>query len=211
MNDIGKKERKLTKAEEKRKEEFEAMAAKLSKEGYTQKMIGINNTELNTMVYLLPLPIMALFIVLYIVLGHRLHIGVFELLVSLVVFYALIMVHEALHGVTWMLFAKNRWKSISFGFIKETFNPYCNCNEPLKKYQIILGTLMPTLILGVGFGIASLIFGSTTLLIIAVLNLLGCGGDLLVILKLLLFKSDASKILFIDHPYEIGTAVFEKR
>lgn len=211
MNDSEKQERKLSKAEAKRKEEFETLAAKLSNEGYTQKLIEISKTEMSTTVFLVILPLIIPFIILYIILGHEWTFGIAEILIPLIAFCVLIVVHEALHGITWMLFAKNKWRSISFGIIRESFTPYCNCKEPLKKYQIILGALMPTIILGVGFGVAALVFGSSTLLITAFFNIMGCGGDLLIILKLLLYKSDASSKLFIDHPYEIGTAVFEKR
>lgn len=211
MSESNKTERKLSKAELKRKEQFEAMAEKLAGEGYTQKMIGISNLEMTTKSLLVTIPIMILFVILYFLLGHEWNLGVVKLLISLVIFFVLVVVHEGLHGITWALFAKSKLKSISFGIIMESFTPYCNCNEPLKKYQIILGSIMPTVILGVGVGVASLVFGSTMLLVIALFNLMGCGGDLLVILKLLSYKSDATDILFIDHPYEIGTAVFERK
>ena len=48
------------------------------------------------------------------------------------------------------------------------------------------------------------------LLAVAILMIFGGGGDLLVTYKLLRFKSEAKDVLFIDHPYELGTAVFER-
>lgn len=211
MKDLEKSERKLSRAEIKRKEEFERLSAKLVSEGYTQKLIEISKTELNTMAFLVTLPLIIPFLILFFALGHKWDTDIIGVFVSILIFCVLIVVHEALHGVTWMIFAKNKWRSISFGIITESFTPYCNCNEPMKKYQIILGALMPTLILGVGFGIAAIISGSALLLLTAFLNFMGCGGDLLVTLKLLSYRSDAQSLLFIDHPYEIGTAVFEKR
>lgn len=210
MKNKEKKERKLSKAEIKRKEEFEVLADKLSNEGYAQKLIGISETEMNTKVFLVTIPIMIPFLALYFLVGNKWNLGDAGFFISIAIFCVLIVIHEGLHGVTWALFTKNKWKSISFGIMVESFTPYCNCKEPLKKHQIIIGALMPTIILGVGFCIAAIIFGSTLLLFTAFLNILGCGGDLLIILKLLLYKSDAADILFIDHPYEIGTAVFEK-
>lgn len=211
MRDTPKKERKLSKAEIKRKEEFEQLAAELSREGYTQKLIDIRQSEMNKQVFLVTIPIFIPFLILYFVLGYKWDLDVWGLLLSIVLFFILIVVHEALHGVTWMFFAKNKWKSISFGIIMESFTPYCNCKEPMKKHQIILGSLMPTVILGVGLGIAALITGSTMLLFTAFLNIMGCGGDLLVIWKLLTYRSDAANSLYIDHPYKIGTAIFEKK
>ena len=69
---------------------------------------------------------------------------------------------------------------------------------------------MPTIILGVLMGAVAVISGSTILLFIAVLMLFGGGGDMLVTMKLLRYKSVSEDVLFIDHPYEVGTAVFEK-
>lgn len=211
MKDTEKKERQLSKAEEKRKEEFETMAAKLSDEGYTQKLIEIGKVEMNTMVFVTALPIIIPLLILYFVFVNDWSVGAIDLFIAIVIFFASIVIHEVLHGVVWMIFAKNKWRSIAFGFIKETATPYCNCKEPLKKYQIILGTLTPALILGVGLGIVAIICGSMMLLVAAFLNIFACGGDLLIIIKLLLYKSDATSVLFIDHPYEIGTAIFEKR
>lgn len=211
MKDLEKNERKLSRAEIKRKEEFERLSAKLVSEGYTQKLIEISKTELNTMAFLVTLPLIIPFLILFFALGHKWDTDIIGVFVSILIFCVLIVVHEALHGMTWMIFAKRKWRSISFGIITESFTPYCNCNEPLKKYQMILGALMPTLVLGVGFGIAAIVSGSSMLLFTAFLNIIGGGGDLLVTMKLLSYRSDAKKVLFIDHPYEIGTAVFEKR
>lgn len=210
MKENKKKERTLSKAEIQRKEAFEQLAARLSGAGYTQKLIGISQSEMNTKAYLVTIPLMIPFLILYFVLGHSLELDIIPFLISIAVFFVLIVVHEALHGVVWSVFAKSKWKSISFGVIMESFTPYCNCNEPLKKHQLITGSLAPTVILGVGFGIAALLTGSTLLLFIAFWNILGCAGDLMVVWKLLSYQSAASDILFIDHPYEIGTAVFEK-
>lgn len=209
-NEKEKKERKLSKAEIKRKEEFEVLADNLIKEGYTQKFIGIDEREMNTKGFFVTLPFIILFLIVYFLLGNKWNMKEFDYFIIMVLYLILIVVHEGIHGVTWACFAKRKWKSISFGFIVQSLVPYCTCKEPLKKHHIIIGSLMPTIILGVGFGIAAVISGSSMLLLITFLNILGGGGDLLVTMKLLSYKSDALEKVFIDHPYEIGTAVFER-
>ena len=54
----------------------------------------------------------------------------------------------------------------------------------MRKYQMILGSMMPTIVLGFIPGIIALINGSTVLLFIAILMIIGGGGDLLVTFKL---------------------------
>lgn len=66
-----------------------------------------------------------------------------SLLWLFVVLAALTVAHELVHGIFWSIFAKSRWKSISFGFIVQSLSPYCTCNEGLTKVQYIIGAAMP--------------------------------------------------------------------
>ena len=75
---------------------------------------------------------------------------------------------------------------------------------------MIIGSLMPTIILGFIPAIIACIINSYFLFIISVVMILCGGGDFLITFKLLLYKSSSEDTLFIDHPYELGTAVFEK-
>ena len=204
------KERKLSKAELKRKEAFEKLTEQLTADGYKTKLLTVTVAEANIYAVVAALPFILPLIVLYFAVGNELSIESLTFLLAHAIFIVLIVVHELIHGITWACFAKDGWKSISFGFVVEYLTPYCSCNQPMKKGQIILGALMPTLILGFLPGVIAIVTGSSLLLIVAVLMILGGGGDLLIIFKLLRYKSDAKDVLFIDHPYEVGTAVFER-
>ena len=48
--------------------------------------------------------------------------------------------YEAIHGLVWGLINK--------GLIREYLTPYCCCGSPLLRGQYILGSVMPTIILG---------------------------------------------------------------
>lgn len=207
-----KKERKLSEAELKRKAEFDALTEKLVAEGYTpnHQIMGVFAANVLALVVVIPFAV-ALF-VLYYVMGNRFSINSgWDNIIVLGVFLVLIVIHELIHGITWASFVKGGWKSISFGFIAEYMTPYCSCNQPMKKGQVILGAFMPTLILGFLPCIVACFLGSSVLFAIGILMIFGGGGDLLIIFKLLLYKSPSKDVLFIDHPYELGTAVFEKR
>lgn len=204
------KERKLSKAELKRKEEFEQLTEKLVAEGYRPNHITIGVVEANLLALVTGLPFIIPLVVAFIAAGHTYDLEYWTMLVVFAIFIVLTVVHELIHGITWAHFAENGWKSISFGIIMEYLTPYCSCNQPMKKHQIIIGSLMPTIVLGFIPGIVAVISGSEVLLAVAILMIFGGGGDFLVTYKLLRFKSEAKDVLFIDHPYELGTAVFER-
>lgn len=210
MKEKKSKERKLSKAEQKRKEAFEQLTEKLMAQGYKPGNLLISPLEANVLSVVIVLPFVVALLIAYSLVGHEIQFSNRNLLISYVGFILFIVVHELIHGATWAFFAEGGWKTISFGFNAEYLTPYCNCNQPLKKKHMIIGALMPTIILGVLMGAVAVISGSTILLFIAVLMLFGGGGDMLVTMKLLRYKSVSEDVLFIDHPYEVGTAVFEK-
>ena len=140
--------------------------------------------------------------------GNELEPIVF-LILSISFFFSLV-IHEAIHGFFWGLFAKNHWKSIDFGVIWQSLNPYCTCCEPLNKIEYIIGSMRPGIILGIIPSIISIINGNILLLSFGVMEILSAGGDLLVIIVILKHKSNTSTI-FLDHPTEIGLVCFEKQ
>ena len=131
-----------------------------------------------------------------------------DLLFAFLAFVVLTVVHELVHGLTWSLFAKSGWKSVSFGVIWKYLTPYCPCNEALSSSAYIVGALMPTLVLGILPVLAAYATGSLFLLVVGLLMILGGGGDLTIALKMLRFKPDGGEVLYLDHPYECGLVAF---
>lgn len=204
------KERKLTKAELKRKEEFEKLSERLAAEGYRPNHITMSVLMGNVLALVTALPFVLPMLIVFMIIHEGISLGPAELLVFLVLMILLTVVHELIHGITWSRFVEGGWKSISFGFIAEYLTPYCSCNQPMKKHQIIIGALMPTLLLGIIPGIIALFTGSSLLMALALVMIVGGGADMMIACKLLLYRSKCKEVLFIDHPYELGTAVFEK-
>ena len=132
------------------------------------------------------------------------------LVVLLMLVLCLSILHELIHGITWSIFAKNHFHSIDFGFIWSSFSPYCTCSEPLKKWQYLLGTAMPTLVLGGGAAAVSVMTNQLLLFILAEFMIISGGGDFLIILKSMLYHTDKQESVYCDHPYECGFVVFEK-
>lgn len=113
----------------------------------------------NIMALVLTVPVIVL-MGLFAYLCNRVSFYDGSLLWLFVVLAALTVAHELVHGIFWSIFAKGRWKSISFGFIVQNLSPYCTCNEGLTKVQYIIGAAMPTILLGIVPAICSVFLGS---------------------------------------------------
>jgi len=204
--------RKLTKAELKRKAEFETMSEGLKAEGYAMHSLTMSALFGNLIALLIMLPIIVLLFAGYIAYNdsYELDFGMWETFIFFIVVIILTVMHECIHGITWSIFAKNHWKSIAFGFIVQYLTPYCNCKDPLKKHEIILGALMPTIVLGIIPAVVFLVLDNALLFLVSIVMIVGGGGDMACVIKVLGYKSKYKDKLYIDHPYELGIVVFEK-
>ena len=128
---------------------------------------------------------------------------------SFIVFYILgIVIHELIHGFIWSLYCDNGFKSIKLGFNMKSFNPYAHCKEAIPAGGYKIGTIMPTIIVGIIPYIIGLITNNYTLAFVAAALIVSGAGDALVISTIRKVKSD---VLVCDHPTECGCAVFEKK
>ena len=211
---MARKERKLTKAEERRLARFRAQIAAYEAEGWQRRDLTASPATANTLGsfygILLCVPLGLLFVLLG---GAPLTrpgddflfrwLGLFAALLVLTV------VHELIHGLTWARFAKGGWKSIEFGVIWKSLNPYCTCAEPVGRGQYLTALLMPCLVLGVIPSIAACFTHSLWLLAAGLLMTAAAGGDLLIASLILKNKMPAGT-LYLDHPTEIGLVCFTR-
>lgn len=214
MNTRGQKEkeRKLSKAEQKRKIQFEQMKEQLEAQGYVEHDLTVGLVYANIMAVILGMPISIIF--LFAFFWHNPGSGgsadIADFVLFFVLFFILICVHELIHGIVWAIFAPSRWKAVEFGFIKEYLTPYCTCSEPLQRRQYIIGALMPTVVLGVLPAVGAVVTGSYFLLILSIALIFGGGGDMIIVWKLLRHRSAAQDVVYIDHPYAAGIVAFER-
>lgn len=209
-------EKKLTEKEQKRLEVFEEKSSQLESQGYKKSLLLLSPLSANLGSLLITLPIVVVFVAGCILFNKGIklpeNLRAFSLyyFITIILSFVGIVIHELIHGLFWAIQNPIHGKAISFGFNKKLFAPYCTCSEPLTKSAYIIGALMPVTILGFIPGIISIFSGNIFIMIFSVLMILGGGGDLLIILKLLRFKTDSKDILYYDHPTECGTAVFCK-
>lgn len=204
--------RRLSAAEQRRIDRFRTVCESMSRAGYQRHELLISPVWANVVVLLAAVPLTILTFVLYAAVAggsaNRFEFT-FDPLV-LVAVIALIVVHELIHGFTWGLFSGNRYRDIEFGVIWKYLMPYCTCTSPLKKGAYILGGLMPLVVLGLiplAYGIATSTPGLT---VAGMLMTLCAGGDVLIVIKLLRFRTTASDVVIYDHPTCGGSVVFTR-
>lgn len=207
---MSQKERKLSKAEVRRKKAFEVLNAQMQEQGYKTVELKLGALQANMLALVVAAPFLLAVIVPYALLHGNPLMQDYSTIMFIVSMLVGIVVHELIHGLTWSFFTKGGWKSVEFGVIWQYFTPYCTCSEPMKKVPMLLAAIMPTLVLGILPAVVGIIWGQALFLLFGVVMIAGGGGDMLIILNILKYKTVAKEVLFMDHPYEIGTFVFEK-
>ena len=79
----------------------------------------------------------------------------------------------------------------------------------MRRGPYLLGSAMPTLVLGFGLGAVSVFTGVDLLLYLSVMMIFGGGGDFCIMLKLLAYRP-RGEVVYCDHPYEVGLVAFER-
>ena len=206
--------RHLSKSELRRLERFNIKKDELLSRGYTCSDLTTSVAKANIFALLLAVPLLAVFLLLFVLYNSEIDYSsdgfFFDVIIYLFALIILIPVHELIHGITWGILSENGFKDIEFGFIKEYLTPYCTCTSPLKKSVYLMGGLMPLLILGIIPSIICILLNSIFLLGVGLIMICAAGGDILLALMILLFRTEADDVLFYDHPTAIGCVVFER-
>lgn len=209
---MSKKQRTLTKQEQRRKEAFDALCQTMMENGYKLRDLTISLKSANTIGIALTVPFLILTTLCYFFI-HPPGTSSFsagQSIWMLVLFFVLVVVHEGIHGITWACFASDHLHSIEFGVVWSALTPYCTCSAPLNRRQYILGALMPTLLLGFGLAAVSIALQQLTLFFAAQLMILSGGGDFLIVAQVLRYRTAKQDVVFLDHPYECGVVAFKK-
>lgn len=217
MNSLGnqdekEKSRKLTDTEQKRLARFESLSAELAGQGYTRTELTIGIVRANVFAVFLLIPLAIIGVGLFYMRHKTLAagFGAGTLLWFVIIFAALIVIHELIHGACWAIFAEHHFRDIEFGIMRQYLTPYCTCGVPLRKGPYILGALMPLILLGVIPMIAGILIGSLPVLLIGILMADSAAGDIMVVWNILKYRSRAKNIVYIDHPTQAGGVIFEK-
>lgn len=178
----------------------------------TKTDLSISMDKANVQSLLFALPIVGLLILSYSLrwgsaqfwLGFN---ALFEnFLVFIAVFFLGVIVHELIHGFSWMLFGRKPFDAIKFGFQVKTFTPYAHCKEPLKINPYRIGAAMPGILLGLLPALIGIINGNSWLFAFGLLFTVTAGGDMLI---LWLIRNVSSDKLVEDHPTQAGCYILD--
>lgn len=207
---MSRNKRELTKQELLRKERFEELQAEMKQNGYREKSLTAGVWKGNIAAFIVMLPFMIGNGWLYVTVNSLTKLLLPNWVLFFIVFLCLVVVHELIHGIVWGFFAPDHFRSIEFGIIWKALTPYCACSQPLKKWQYLLGGMMPTLVLGTGTVAAAIIFQSDFWFYMSEFMLFSGGADIYIALKILMCRTKSRDVVYFDHPYELGVVLFEK-
>jgi putative zincin peptidase len=115
-----------------------------------------------------------------------------------------VIVHELIHGISWVIFGRKPFSAIKFGFQWKTFTPYAHLKEPVEVNAYRIGGFMPGFILGIVPYVFSLLFGDGNLFWFSLIHTAAAGGDWLI---LWLIRNVKHGTLVEDHPTNAGCYV----
>ena len=112
------------------------------------------------------------------------------------------LIHEGLHALGWVLFARISFKEMKFGILKG--NPYTHVKVPLPARAYQLGTALPGIMLGVVPGLISWVNSNGVLMLFGAIMLTAAAGDAIM---LWLLREVPPDRMVKDHPSAIGCLV----
>lgn len=131
----------------------------------------------------------------------------FKNLLYLSIFFVIgTVVHELIHGLSWVIFGQKPLKFVKYGFQLKTLTPYAHCRKPMEANAYRIGVLMPGLLLGILPSLIGIATGNGWVMNFGILFTLAAGGDFLI---LWLIRNVSSSKLVEDHPTKAGCYVID--
>jgi hypothetical protein len=172
-----------------------------------KKDLSVSMARANIVVMFISIPVVILQFAVFILLhGTKKLEPTWNSIILLVVVMLGIVIHELIHGVSWMIFGRKPLSAIKFGFQWKTFTPYAHLKEPVEVNAYRLGAFLPGFILGILTYILSLILGDGNLFWFSLLHTSAAGGDWLI---LWLIRNVKAGMQVEDHPTNAGCYVIE--
>jgi hypothetical protein len=99
--------------------------------------------------------------------------------IFLIFFYYLLytFLHELLHSIAYVI-GGAKFKNITYGIMLEKGILYCLCKQNISKRNILISTMFPLFFIGILTYIIGIIFRFDILILLSILNIVGCSGDI---------------------------------
>ena len=107
----------------------------------------------------------------------------------LMIFYIpYLLLHELLHSFAYVKYGAD-FKNITYGIHLEKGILCCLCKQKISKKNILCSLLYPFIIIGIITLLLGIVFDSSLLVILSLVNITGCSGDLVMFYHLLKLKN----------------------
>ena len=116
-----------------------------------------------------------------------------------------IVVHELIHGLTWICLTSKSFRHLKFGLM--TGAVYCHIDVPMKKRHYVIGALMPLILVGIIPAVVGICVGSFLWTLVGVALISGAAGDIMIVWAI---RKEPADALVYDHPSEAGCLVYHK-
>ena len=116
-----------------------------------------------------------------------------------------IVVHELVHGITWLFLLRKGFRHLSFGFLPG--GVYCHIDVPMVKRDYVIGALMPLFLVGVVPLVVSFFVGSYLWLFLGIIMVVSALGDIMIVWAI---RKEPADALIYDHPSEAGCYVYHQ-
>lgn len=158
----------------------------------------MNLTVLNILSFLILIPLLGL---IYLI-NPTEFINYFEkgnyiLLFSL--YFIWIIIHELLHYLGFIIDKEVNNKNVVMGILLEKSICYCMCKQLISKKRILISLLMPLIFIGIITLIIGIFINDLTLIVLSILNISGCSGDIMMFMFAVKLPNDI-KYYDLDDP-----------
>ncbi len=127
------------------------------------------------------------FFIITIVLGKKIDFNGNAWIVTLLLFIPYLILHEILHGVSYVLHGVS-FKNITFGAHLEKGILCCLCKQNVSRKNILISLLYPFFWIGIVTYMIGIIMNNSVLILLSILNISGCSGDIMMFLAFLKLK-----------------------
>ena len=105
----------------------------------------------------------------------------------MILYIPYLILHELLHSLAYVNYGAD-FKNITYGIHLEKGILCCLCKQKISKKNILFSLLYPFIIIGIMTLLIGIIFNNSLLIILSLVNITGCSGDLVMFYHLLKLK-----------------------
>lgn len=126
--------------------------------------------------------------------------------IGLILLIPYLVLHEILHSVAYVVNGA-KFNRITYGIHLEKGILCCSCKQEVKKHNILWSLMYPFLFIGVITYIIGVIYKIDILVMLSIVNISGCSGDLIMFFNFLGLKN--FKFFEYDNPLGFGIVTEE--